>query len=152
MTDRDRDGPYTEQDGVGKSPTSEREGSPTSEREGSPTSEREGSAVGGTRQFPTSRRSFVGIIGALTASVGLGSVSGTATAGEVGTSGYGVGGYGEGGFGVGGYRTVEYYADDDGVVRSHGVDEATADWKRSVIDTSLLLEVISAWRSGEAVG
>lgn len=128
MTDFDRDGPSVERGGSRESATAE------------------------TRQLPTSRRTFVGLVGAVATSVGIGSVSGTATADETGTSGYGVGGYGEGGYGVGGYRTVEYYADDDGIVRSHGVDDATEDWERGVIDTSLLLEVIDAWRSGEVVG
>ena len=126
MTDFDGDGSHTEQVGVG------------------------GSLGDETRQRSTSRRAFIGSLGALT--TGVGSVSGTASAGETGTSGYGVGGYGEGGYGVGGYRSVEYYADDDGIVRTHGVDDATTDWERGVIDTSLLLEVISAWRSGEVVG
>ena len=134
MTDLDRDGPHTEQIGQGQ-------------QDGGG-----GSLVGERRQFPTSRRAFVGILGAVTTSISVGSVSGTASADEAGTSGFGVGGYGEGGFGVGGHRTIEYYAGDDGVVRASGLTDAITDWKRGVIDMSLLLDVIRAWRSGEVVG
>lgn len=94
----------------------------------------------------TTRRAFFGLVGAVAVGTGVGSAS------EPGSEGYGMGGFGDGGFGIGGYRTVAYYADDDGVVRSDGVSSAIADWERGVIDRSLLLEVIRAWRSGAVVG
>ena len=94
----------------------------------------------------TTRRAFVRGVGALAVGTGVGSAS------EPGSEGYGMGGFGDGGFGIGGYRTVAYYADDDGVVRSDGVMAARDDWRSGIIDVSLLLEVISAWRSGAVVG
>jgi len=48
-------------------------------------------------------------------------------------------------------RDLEYYADDDGVVRSEGRTEAFADWREGTIDTDLLLDVINAWYDGEPV-
>lgn len=43
------------------------------------------------------------------------------------------------------------YADEDGIIRTDGVQSAVADWRANAIATSLLLEVIDAWRTGEAV-
>ena len=94
----------------------------------------------------TTRRAFLALAGVLAFDTGAGSAS------AADTTGYGVGDFGEGGFGIGGYRTVEYYADNDGVVRSDGISEAINDWENGVIDMSLLLDVIGAWRSGEVVG
>ena len=98
-----------------------------------------------TSEPHTTRRAFVGLVGVLTAGVG------TASGSDSATTGYGVGGFGEGGFGIGGYRTAEHYADDDGIVRSDGVSDAIDDWEDGVIDMSLLLDVLDAWRSGEPV-
>ncbi|MFP8956049.1 phage tail protein [Natrialbaceae archaeon A-CW3] len=48
-------------------------------------------------------------------------------------------------------RTLAYYADDDGIVRTDGTTEAFDDWEHGVIETALLLDVINAWHSGEVV-
>ena len=93
----------------------------------------------------TTRRTFFGLTGALVGTAGVGSANETAV------GGYGVGGFGEGGFGIGEERSVDFYADDDGIVRSGGVTDAIADWESGVITTSLLLEVINAWNSGDPV-
>ena len=97
-------------------------------------------------ELPTTRRTFFGLVGVATVGAGVASAS------ESDGAGFGVGGYGEGGFGIGGYRTVEYYAGDDGIVDDDGVASATEDWKHGLIDTSLLLDVINAWVSGDVGG
>lgn len=43
------------------------------------------------------------------------------------------------------------YANEDGVVDTQGVREATADWREDEIDTEMLREVIDAWRSGDPI-
>lgn len=43
------------------------------------------------------------------------------------------------------------YADDDGVVRTGGLREAIGDWRGGDIETTLLREVIDAWRSRDPV-
>ena len=110
------------------------------------TDDANGSATRTVSDLLTTRRTFFGLTGALMVSTGVGSASETAV------EGYGVGGFGEGGFGIGGERAVDFYADEDGIVRSGGVTDAIADWQSGVITTSLLLEVIDAWNSGDVVG
>lgn len=43
------------------------------------------------------------------------------------------------------------YANDEGVVDTDGLREATADWRAGDIDTELLQEVVDAWRSGNSI-
>lgn len=105
-----------------------------------------GSATLTVSDLLTTRRTFFGLTGALVGTAGIGSANDTAV------GGYGTDGFGEGGFGIGGERSVDFYADDDGIVRSGGVTNAIADWEGGAITTSLLLEVINAWQSGEIVG
>ena len=97
--------------------------------------------------LPTTRRTFVGLVTALSVgSAGVGTVA-SSTADQ---SGYGEGGFGEGGFGgVGSEPSVDDYADADGVVRTAGLREAIGDWRSGDVDTTLLRDVIDAWRTGE---
>ncbi len=46
---------------------------------------------------------------------------------------------------------VESYANEEGVVETDGLRAAIADWRGGDVDTVLLREVITAWRTGEPV-
>ena len=118
---------------------------PDDDRSAARANEANGSATLTVSDLLTTRRTFFGLTGALVGTAGIGSATETAV------GGYGTGGFGEGGFGIGGERSVDFYADDDGIVRSDGVTDAIADWESGVITTSLLLEVINAWNSGDPV-
>ena len=105
--------------------------------------------VPSTGLLGASRRTFLGLVGVTS---GASAVS----ASDEELPGYGEGGFGEGGFGVGGTeapadRTVSHYADDSGTVTGIGASNALEDWQAGEIDTSLLLQVINAWQSGEPV-
>jgi hypothetical protein len=47
--------------------------------------------------------------------------------------------------------TVAEYADEDGVVRAAGLQNAFSDWAAEEIAASVLQSVFSAWQSGEPV-
>lgn len=49
-------------------------------------------------------------------------------------------------------RTLEYYANEDGVVDVDGVGDAAFDFREGVIDDPLLRDVIDHWQSGDPVG
>lgn len=104
---------------------------------------------------PFTRRGYLVALGATSAvssgaSGAVGSV-GPQSHDPPGPIGYGEGGYGNGVYGGVAPATVSDYADDDGVVRADGLLAAINDWRRDHIGTSLLLEVIAAWRSDEPV-
>ena len=102
-----------------------------------------------TGGLPTTRRTFVGLVAALSAgSVG----TGTAASSPDEPVGYGEGGFGEGPYGgvVSTAPRVDDYADADGVVHTGGLREAIDDWRAGDVETTVLRDVIDAWRTGGA--
>jgi hypothetical protein len=47
--------------------------------------------------------------------------------------------------------SAEDYANENGIIDSSGLRDAVADWRADDIDTVLLREVVTAWRSGDPV-
>lgn len=115
-----------------------------------------GGSPDGLRRTATTRRSFVGGLGGLV--VGTAAVDDVAAndADDAGSLGYGAGGYGGPTYGgdendATGEPSLSDYTDEEGVVQTDGLIDAIADWRAADLDSTELLDVITAWRQGDAL-